>query len=173
MSNKTDKGLESFIDLKYIDPNKASFVKTNGGFIKLINNDEEIERVDVFRLFPLTFLDRYISVRKYEGDEIGIIEDLSTLNSEQSKMITDELNRRYFTPEILSISRIKEEFSYHYWDVETSSGYKQFVTKRGNNLIKVLKNKSILISDIDGNRYQIKDESRIDDKYMKVIEVLI
>ncbi|MDD7302435.1 MAG: DUF1854 domain-containing protein, partial [Eubacteriales bacterium] len=113
-----------------LTPENAKFRRSGGGLISLdIINDkgepESFERVVILRSFPVTNPDEFLSVREPDskkqgrGREIGMIRHMSDFDGETQKLFAEELDRRYFTPEILKINSVKDKFGYLYWDVNT------------------------------------------------------
>jgi len=171
---RQDQGLSDYVDIRYLDPATARFSKTPGGFVRLAIGDGEIyPRVALYRAFPFSYPDRYISVRDMEGKEIGMIRDLREFDEETVRLIERELERRYFTPVIRRIDSIKEEFGYAYWTVETDAGPRRFTVREMHHNVVMLSPDHVLIIDVDGNRYEIPDYQRLDPKSRKMIEDLM
>lgn len=168
-----DDSLQEYTQLKFIDPNKAVFSKTPGGFLSLQYNGKEYKRINVHRTFPFTRPNKYISVSDADKNEIGFILNMDELSQEHRAIIEEELSVRYFTPEITKVKHIKEEFGYYYWDVETTSGPRKFTVQGGHSNMKTIDEIHLLIIDVDGNRYKVEDVTKIDSKYIKLIGALI
>jgi hypothetical protein len=160
-------------DIKYIKPQDASFYKNSGGFIGLKLGDTEYPRVSLYRAFPFSHSDNYISVMDKDNNEIGMIEDMRGFTEKTIKLFEEELERRYFLPSISKIKSIKEEFGYSYWDVVTDLGEKRFTIRRDNSSFVNIKDNRILIIDVDGNRYEISDYTKLDMKSYKLIELML
>ncbi len=160
-------------DIKYITPLKAYFYRNNGGFLGVKLEDKEFERVSLHRAFPLSYSSSYISVKDKEGKEVGIIKALDEFSEDTVKLFEEELDRRYFLPKIDKINSIKEEFGYSYWDVITDLGAKRFTIKKDNSSFLNVKDNRILVIDVDGNRYEISDYSKLDSKSYRLIELLL
>lgn len=166
--------LSDYIDIRYLDPAEARFEETPGGFVKLtLGADEVYPRVALYRAFPFSYQDQYISVRDLEGNEIGMIKDLREFDEATARLITRELDRRYFTPVISRIENIKEEFGYAYWHVETDAGARRFTVRDMQVNVVLLAPQHVLIIDVDGNRYEIPDYTRLDAKSRRFIENLL
>lgn len=159
--------------IKYIEAEDAHFYKNNGGFIGLKVGDENYERVSLHRAFPFSHSNSYISVKDKEGKEIGIIRDLEEFPKDTLELFMEELQRRYFLPRIDKINSIKEEFGYSYWEVLTNLGIKRFTIKKDNSSFLNVKDNRILVIDVDGNRYEISDYTKLDSKSYKLIELLL
>lgn len=162
------------MSIEYIDARDAKFERTEGGFLSLrIGRKRPYHRVHLYRLFPLSKPSRLISVRDEKDDEIGIIESLEEFSEEAIKLISEELDRRYFSPTITKLVSLKEEFGYTYWDAETDAGFCRFTVKGGGNeVIQIAKNK-LLVIDVDGNRFTFPDFERTEPKFLKIIDTML
>ncbi|HLS89659.1 MAG TPA: DUF1854 domain-containing protein [Limnochordia bacterium] len=174
MQQQDQHGLSEYVDIRYLDPATARFSETPGGFVRLVIGEEEsYPRVALYRAFPFSFPDRYISVRDMDGNEIGMIKDLNEFDEKTAKLILRELERRYFTPVITQIESIKEEFGYAYWDVRTDAGPRRFTVRDMQSNVILLSPEHVLIIDVDGNRYEIPDYHKLDARSRKYIEDLL
>lgn len=168
-----------------ITPDNATFYRGKGGLVSLTlkSNEhpqgEEIERVVLFRAFPITNPKEYISVREPDtkkrghGKEIGMIRYLEAFDKETQDLLTEELDRRYFSPVIQKITSVKEKFGYLYFDTETSAGKIQFILQNPFTNIRILEDGRIFIHDIDGNNFQITDPKALDPSSFKKIEMYL
>ncbi len=167
-----------------LTPENAKFRRSGGGLISLdITNakgePESFERVVILRSFPVTNPDEFLSVREPDskkqgrGKEIGMIRRMSDFDAETQKLFLEELDRRYFTPELQKINSVKDKFGYLYWDVMTTAGNVTFVLNNPFSNIRILEDGRILISDIDGNIFQITDPKKLDAASLKKIEIYL
>ncbi|MDD4774094.1 MAG: DUF1854 domain-containing protein, partial [Eubacteriales bacterium] len=117
-----------------LNPKNARFFRSKGNLISLELNaegkeTEVFERVVILRSFPVTNPDEFLSVRepdakkKGRGKEIGMIRRMSDFDEATTMLFLEELDRRYFSPQILRIISAKEKFGYSYWDAETTAGH--------------------------------------------------
>jgi len=140
---------------------------------------ESFERIVIFRCFPVTNPDEFLSVREPDskkmgrGKEIGMIRFMKDFPDEQQKLFLEELDRRYFSPEITKILSVKDKFGYLYWDAETNAGNMTFILNNPFSNIRTLEDGRIFIHDIDGNSFQIKDPSKLDPNSFKKIEIYV
>jgi len=161
-------------NITYLKPGNVVFKQSEGCFLSLtLENGEFYPKVDLIRAYPFTKPREYISVRSPEGKEIGIIRELDAFPAKVVRILEQELERRYFTPNILKIYSIKEEFGYYYWHVDTEAGTRKFITKRDDQNIRLLKNNGVLITDVDGNRFVIEDYNKLDALSYKLIELIL
>lgn len=167
-----------------LTPENASFFRSEGGLISMElrgeNGEvERFERVAVFRSFPITAPDEFLSVREISviknehGDEIGMIRHASDFDEETQKLFAEELDRRYFTPEILKIGSVKEKFGYSYWDCETTAGHIVFVINNPFSNIRAMTDGKVYINDIDGNCFTVSDPKKLDSASYRKIEIYL
>lgn len=167
-----------------LTPENARFTRSEGGLISLELTTEErgtenFERVVVVRSFPISNPDEYISIRepntkrRGNGAEIGLIRNIHDFDEATVNLLNEELERRYFTPEILHIYSFKEKFGYSYVDAETSAGKITFVLNNPYSNFRTLEDDRVLISDIDGNCFVIKDPEKLDKASLKKIEIYL
>jgi len=162
----------------------ARFFRSQGGLVSLDftnhkGEKEIVERVVIYRAFPVTNPDEFLSVREPDskkngrGLEIGMIRRISDVDEESKEVINEELKRRYFTPTILKIKSVKEKFGYSYWETDTSSGPITFIMSNPFTNIRTLEDGRIFIKDMDGNNFQILDVQSLDSASYKKIEVYL
>lgn len=166
---------EAMLRLRYLTPETAAFTRTEGGFVSLKVEGEEYSRVQVVRMFPFSEPGKYISIRTAEetSKEIGVIERLETFPEDVQKMLGEQLALRYFTPIITKIYQIKDEYGFAYFDVDTDRGHCRFVIRMGGNAVVHLSDTRIIISDIDENRFEIPDVSKLTIKEQKKLDLFL
>ena len=167
-----------------LTPENAKFKKSSGGLISLdLKNadgtDEFFERIVIFRCFPVTNPDEFLSVREPDskkmgrGKEIGMVRYMKDFPEDIRNLFLEELDRRYFSPEIVKINSVKDKFGYTYWETETNAGSMTFILNNPFSNIRALEDGRIFIHDIDGNSFQIKDPSKLDANSYKKIEIYV
>jgi hypothetical protein len=151
------------------------FEKTPGGFLSLNYKGEFYKRVKIIRLFPFSDADRYLSVRDQGNSdkEIGIIEDLSEMKEDTQKLIKEQLDLCYFTPEINKILDIKDEYGYAYFHVMTDKGECKFAINMGSNAVTKLSDTRLIIMDVDENRFEIKDVDKLTKKERRMLDLFL
>ena len=171
---------EQMLRLRYINKDNAVFARTAGGFVSLDLNEsiapEHYDRIRVVRSFPFTDLDKYISIRTIDekSKEIGMIKDLSTdVTPETRQMLEEQMDIRYFTPVIKKINSIKDEYGHAYFDVETDQGPCKFVIYMNSSSVVNLSDVRLLISDLDGNRFEIPDYTKLSARELKMLDLFL
>ena len=163
-------------EIQLLHPEECRFERTPGGLLALeTGTGEKVvrhARVDVYRSFPLTDARSWISVRDAEGKELGLIEDLDAFPRAQAELVEAELQRRYFSPVIVRVVSLKEEFGYSYWEVRTDAGSRRFTVQNGKGNVQLVGERRMLIIDVDGNRFDLPDYTELDAAHQRVLEVI-
>lgn len=187
-----DAKQESFLDLAditYLTPANAVFSRTKNGFPAMraflppVTDDlteeklppewQEFGRVQFHRAFPFDAPDEFISVLNMDGKEYGVIRKLSDFEGEAKALIQNELERKYLAPAISKILSLKDKLGFSYWEVETDHGKKSFTMQDTyRNMFKNSEN-GVVLTDVDGNRYLIKDVLALDAKSYRKIELYL
>ncbi|MFC1713726.1 DUF1854 domain-containing protein [Candidatus Poribacteria bacterium] len=167
-------------ELTILDPKELSIYRDEFNRLRLKmegngknGDNEEHPAVVAVMGFPLTNPDQFISIIGMKDGkkdkEIGIIEDTKKLDSKSRKILKGELKRAYFMPQITKINRLKEDHGMMKFDVDTDKGQREFETRYKEDIRK-LKGGHVVIKDSDGNRYEIKDYRRLDQKSVVLID---
>ncbi len=153
------KESEELLEMRFLNGENAQFTRTEGGFLSLKTKDKEYDRVGVYLTFPLTNPEEFISIREADekAKEIGIVEKLSALSKDQQEMLREQIKLRYFMPVITKVLDVKDEYGYAYWSVMTTFGACRFTTQMSGDAVVSLSDSRFLVTDIDGNRYEIPD----------------
>lgn len=165
--------------LNYIYPQDISFFNSDNSLLMAKTADGEVGRCAVLRMFPLEHCEEYLCVKKenYERSdretEIGIIKDLKDFPREEADLVREELKKRYFAPNILTVEDVKEEAGSTFWKVKTDAGDTEFTLNDMSNNILNTGNNRIMLTDVYGNRFFIPDITKVGDKAQKILEIWI
>jgi len=167
------------IDIGLLDLSKAEFYIAESGFTGLRYDGEDHKHVTLKRSLPIGMPMEYISVADSENKEIGILKSVDDLSKEQYLIVLDELNSRYYCPDILDIKSIKDKLGYVYMELVISvtgsdkTHTKNCAVKDVNKNIRMLSDNSLIIYDVDGNRYMIKSLFDLGRNNVKKLEPFI
>lgn len=163
------------LELRFLTKENAKFQRTKGGFVSLTYADKTYDRVNVYRTFPVSEPDAYISIREAgeKAREIGVVEHLDKLDKDQAEMLREQLKLRYFTPEITKVIDIKTEYGYGYFNVVTNFGACRFTIHNGGGAVVSLTDTRIMITDLDGNRFEIPDITKLSAGERKKLDLFI
>ena len=169
------KESEELLLMKFLTSENARFSRTEGGFVSLKTVDKEYTRVGVYLTFPLTNPEEFISIREADekAKEIGMIEKLSQLEPDQQEMIREQIKLRYFIPVIIKVMDVKDEYGYAYWHVQTNFGVCRFTTRMSGDAVVSLSDSRLMVTDIDGNRYEIPDFYKLSITEHKKLDLFI
>ena len=167
-----------------LTPQNSRFFRSKGNLISLELTEEGkepefFERILILRSFPITNPDEFLSVRQPDsrkqgrGKEIGMIRRITDFDEATGRLFLEELDRRYFSPQLLKITSCKEKFGYSYWEAETTAGNVMFILNNPFSNIRVLEDGRIIINDIDGNSFEIPDPNKLDSASYKKIEIYL
>jgi hypothetical protein len=164
-------------ELNLLDPKGIRIYRDEFNRLRLrFDNPEgngEPPEVEVVMGFPLTNSDHFVSLVEVKDGkkdkEIGMIEDIRKLDSKSRKILKAELKRAYFMPKIMKINRLKEYHGVMKFDVETERGRREFETRYKED-IRRLSGGRVVIKDADGNRYEIEDYRKLDQRSINLID---
>jgi hypothetical protein len=176
-SNPPGPSPDANFDLVLLDPEKVTLFRTNGAAVRatvtdpIIGPERTYLRVQAARAFPLSQPDRYIGLRDDKDKEIGMLLTLDGLDRDSRAILEEELSRRYFVPKILRIHSFTEDFGNYTFTVETDRGERTFpVSNMRESLTELLPRGRYLLTDRDGERYEIPDIERLDPKALTLFQ---
>jgi hypothetical protein len=147
-----------------------SFTLTRNAAGRLVlteQNGRVHEGVEPVRAFPLSDIDRLVSILDSHGHEITCVNDLAELPDETAVIIRQELTDREFLPRIEQILHVKTRKEPHEWDVITDRGRVQFLL-RDDDIRRLGPTKAILV-DAHGVRFYIPDSGQMDAKSRRIL----
>ena len=133
----------------------------------------QFSRVYLRRAFPAGEPYRYISVAGKDEKEIGMIMDIAEFPEAQRDLLKAELDRMYFMPKILRIEDVKDRFGRTTFRVKTDIGEMSFTVQDVYRSLFRLPDGRLILTDVDGNRFEITDPMALDKKSYKKIELYI
>jgi hypothetical protein len=149
-------------ELRYLQVERIQFHR-HGAILRLTIEDEGCWlRVSVVRIFPLSGPQRHLSVRDGANKEVGIIVDPDALKADNRRLVDEELDRRYLVPVVRRIVTVKERFGTVEWEVETDRGIGRFTMRNVRENVIQPSPDRYLFSDVEGNRYDIRNLSKLD-----------
>ncbi len=161
--------------INYITAENASFERTKGGFVSVHFADSFYPRAEFCRAFPFSAPDEYISVREPDERhrEIGIIERLGDMPEDVRQMIAEQINLRYFTPKITRVYSVKDANGITEFDCDTDKGRCRFSMRGGSDAVTRLSDTRLIFTDVDGNRFELADVTKLSVKEQKKIDLYI
>lgn len=142
----------------------------SNGFLVLELNGENKGRVKLIKSYPYSLSDEYICVHDLEDNEIGIIRDLKELDNDSYQNAQKELKSRYYCPTVSSVKSIKERMGHFYFETVIDGKTKNFTVRDLTRNLRFASKDTLLIFDVDGNRYIIPEYEKIETKSRRLIE---
>ena len=84
-----------------------------------------------------------------------------------------ELSRRYLSSTVVRIIDARNEFGATYWHVETERGERDFVTQSLQENAQWLAPNHLMLTDVDGNRFELVDTLGLDVKSRAFLDVIL
>ena len=161
-------------ELKYVSGDQVKLTRRPDSLFLDAQIGEDLHsNVHLIRAFPLSKPHEMISIRDAENKEFGIIESIDSLEPSSKSLAQDELDRRYFTPQITKINSLKNEASMWRFNVETTRGHSDFFVRNWRDNAHELTSGRWQITSVDGGRYEILNLDDLDDKSQILIEQLL
>jgi hypothetical protein len=150
----------------------TKFELVRNPFGKLVLTDaagEVHENVSPARAFPVQAPDESIAIVSTDGKEVGWIDRLTDLPAAIAALVREELTGREFMPAISRIVSVTSFATPCTWKVETDRGDTEFVL-RGEEDIRRLNADTLLVSDIHGIHYLIRNHWDLDKASKKILD---
>ena len=113
------------------------------------------------RAFPISATEGGVALVASDGRELAWIENVAMLPEGIRVLVTEELARREFMPEIRRIRRVTSFATPSTWQVETDRGDTSFVL-RGEEDIRRVGSHALLIADSHGIQFLIRNLLELD-----------
>lgn len=130
---------------------------------------EDLTDVRVRRAFPWSAAEQFISVRGKDGKEVLMIESLTDLPADLAERVREALRRTSLVPKVTRIEKLKLQFGFQSWAVETTAGPVEFRVQEREDL-RFLPDGRFTVKDADGNLYEIPRLEDLDPASRKLLE---
>ena len=124
------------------------------------------------RVFPLSHSDGFYSIQDGAGKEVGILKSLSDLDKGSRAILEKELARRYFTPLIESIESLRQDGGMWKFNVRTQRGPAQFYVRNWRDSSHEISHMRFQILSVDGQRFEIRDYTQLDERSKSLLDQL-
>jgi len=135
-----------------------------------VSVDGEVSsKVRPVRVFPISGKADYVSFLDEKDKEVCLLARPDRLDKESRRILEHALARMYYTPKILRVDRISEVMGVATWDVMTDRGYASFEIVDRRHHIRALPGGRYVLSDADGNRFEIEDIKALDPRSQALV----
>ena len=111
---------------------------------------------------PLSRPGKYLSILDGQGEEVAMIVDPGSLDAASLLAIQLDLDQRYLTSRITAVLGAKFDNGVTYWTVETHRGRREFLMQQVHENSQWLSPTHVMLTDVDGNRFEILDTRTLD-----------
>jgi hypothetical protein len=158
----------------YIDNDMARFVRKDIALVDMeLYDGRYFENLEPRRLFPVTGLEKYITLLDSAGVEQAIIRDLNTLPPKERKIIEECLNEYYLVPKISKIIDCTEKYGVLNIQAETDRGEVLIEIRNVLSGLKLMYGTRVLLRDHNDNRYEIPDLQQLDKNSRMMIDLYL
>ena len=158
----------------YIDNDMARFVRKDIALVDMeLYDGRYFENLEPRRLFPVTGLEKYITLLDSAGVEQAIIRDLNTLPPKERKIIEECLNEYYLVPKISKIIDCSEKYGVLNIQAETDRGEVLIEIRNVLSGLKLMYGTRVLLRDHNDNRYEIPDLQQLDKNSRMMIDLYL
>ncbi|MBO5070972.1 MAG: DUF1854 domain-containing protein [Roseburia sp.] len=155
----------------YIENDMARFTRKDITHVDMeLYDGRKFENLEPHRLFPLSGLEKYITLLDEEGIEKAIIRDINTLPQRERSIIENCLEEYYLIPKVTKIHSCIEKFGVLSIDVDTDRGPGVIEIRNILHGIKLLYGVRVLFRDSNDNRYEIPDLRLLDKRSRQLID---
>ena len=155
-------GDSASFELRILDAKRMRVFREAGVARLTLENDRSWTKVSVARAFPLSDPDHYLGFLDGAGKDVGLLIEPDQLDAESRRIVEEELEKRYFVPVVERVISVREEFGTIYWTVETDRGEKELVARNLRDNIQELSAVRVIITDVDGNRFEFANVETLD-----------
>ena len=122
------------------------------------------------RAFPIQAPQQFVSLVDTEGHEVAWIDDVQALPEPARSLIEAELAVREFMPEVEEILSVSSFSTPSTWRVATNRGVAEFVLRGDEDLRRVGKDNALLIADVHGIQYLVRDQLALNAHSRKILD---
>ena len=161
----------SSLDLRYLDPEEVRVWRGEDGRVYCTIADELTVLTPMFiRSHPLSDGERYLSIRAVEhkerslamGEEFGLLRNWHRLDPDSRAIVEAELERRYLHAKVLAILSVRDYSGVQVCRFDTDRGLREVTLRDVRDNVIYLGPSRILITDAEGNRYDVVDVNELD-----------
>ncbi len=127
------------------------------------------EPVLVVRAYPVTAPEQGVGIMDMEGHELAWFDRLDQVTAPLQDRLREAVAEREFLPEIQRLQAVSSLVTPSFWTVQTNRGQARFLLK-GEEDIRRLTGKTLIVSDVDGVQYLIRDPMALDRHSRKLLD---
>lgn len=147
----------------YIEYDMAKFTRKDITLVDVeLYDGRSFQNLEPRRLFPISGLEKYITLLDENGIEKAVIRDLNTLPLQERKTIEACLDEYYLIPKISRIFDFAERYDGITLHTDTDRGYARIEIRTLHQGLKMVQGTRLLVRDMNDNRYEVPDVNTLD-----------
>ncbi|MGI9303919.1 MAG: DUF1854 domain-containing protein [Gammaproteobacteria bacterium] len=146
----------------------VNITETQDGRLMVKSGTGEATPVRAQPCFPWSEPGRFVSLRDGDGEEVALIEDLTTFDAAPRAAVERSLAETSFVLEVENVKAIDTEFEIRNWKVHTRQGPYVFQT-RLDEWPRRTPHDGLILKDVAGNLFHMKDPRHMDKTSRKLL----
>jgi len=171
-SNRPKPVIGSF-GTRPFDGSKIRLTSNGDGTLRVVAGTRVFKRARVRLGRPLYDPTAFASILNEKGKELGLIFRLDRLPPAAKKVLDEALFGHDLTCQIKKVVSLTHQFGAAFWEVETNKGRREFVIRGTTEHIRWLTDDRMLITDVNGTRFEIRSLEALDAKSQTQIHLLL
>ena len=162
-------------DIRYVEGRALHATRPEGAIHLRLEVEDEfcIPSARVKRAFPLSRTTEFLSLQGADGKEIAMLRSMDEVEPGTRTLLEEELDRRYFTPQIQRIDALKQDAGMWRFNVLTQRGPTEFYVRNWrDSAVEIATNRWQIVS-VDGGRFEIPDLSKLDAQSLRLVDQLL
>ena len=151
----------------------TQFALQRNAFGALVLTDAQgqiFEGVVPVRAFPIQSPEDGISLVSTDGHEVAWIDLLVDVPEPAQTLVRDALVSREFMPVVTRIVSVTSFSTPCTWTVNTDRGDTEFVLRGDEDIRRIGKDNALLIADVHGIQYLVRDQFALDTASKKILD---
>lgn len=157
------------VDLECLSPAEVRIRRDPFGRLCMTVGETTYENVRPVRAFPISAPGRYVGFLDENGVQIGIVANLRALDGRSRRVVEEELEMLYFCAQVEAILDVQWKHHYTTWLLLTDRG-ERLIVVRDRSDIRSISETHLVITDVDGIRYEIRDTTQLDERSRAFLE---
>jgi hypothetical protein len=163
------------IAVRYLEANQLSIWRPEGSWhlrVEIVD-DRVVLDAQIRRVFPLSNPTEYFSLQDGLGKEVGVLRGTDGLDARSRELLDEEIDRRYFTPLISRIDKLKQDAGMWKFSVQTQRGATEFYVRNWRDSAHEIEAGRWLVWSVDGQRFEIPRMDTMDERSVALLEQLL
>lgn len=173
VENNRPKPIIGSFGTRPYDGARIRLTSNGDGTLHVVAGSRIIKRARIRLGRPLFDPNAFASIMNEKGKELGLIFRLDHMAPASKKVLGDSLVGFDLTCQVKRVISLTHQFGAAFWEVDTDKGWRQFVIRGTTEHIRWLTDDRMLITDVNGTRFEIRSLNALDSKSQTQIHLLL